>query len=109
MTLLLEVRDKKILKKKIFLVLEREEVLNRALNILGFSRCVPENKKKKQNYLHYPIITGLLYILFLMCFIYIYRFHAFSFDQLSQYDIDLLYSYIVYHIRKLFFIYNIHS
>lgn len=61
---------------------------------------------KKKNDLHCPI-TGLLYILFLIC--YIYQFHAFSFDQLlSQYDIDLLYSYIVYYIYENYFLYTIY-
>lgn len=77
-------------------------MLNRALNILGFSRCVPE-----KTLFILSNNTNLSYNLFLICYICIDS--PFSFDQLlSRYDIDLLYSYIVYYIRKLFFIYNIH-
>lgn len=47
-----------------FFILGREEVLNRALNIPGFSRCVPEN-----NNLHCSIILRFLVHSVLMYYI----------------------------------------
>lgn len=77
-------------------------MLNRALNIPGFSRCVPEKKKK--------LLSNAIYCLFcfnVLCIDFMHFFIPFYLDMTSICCSVQLYR--ILHIYELFFyIYNIY-